>query len=145
VPPSGRKCPDGGTPIGEAVSADNATIPYRVPGASSSMEDAVKARANVVAAMPKRQWMNITSSPRPCNWFTDHLEPGSTNARNRRTFDVIKVGLVDSQFIVSRKRTRNFMDIASVWKQSVLQNIRDVDAASDSSDEYWAALDVVME
>ncbi|KIJ11816.1 hypothetical protein PAXINDRAFT_15389 [Paxillus involutus ATCC 200175] len=47
--------------------------------------------------------------------------------------------------IVSRKRTRNFLDIASVWKHSVLQNIRDADAASDSSDEYWAALDVVME
>jgi hypothetical protein len=130
---------------GEAASSDNAPIPYRVPGASSSMEDAVKARANAVAAMPERRWMNIASSPRPCDWFTDHLEPGSTNARNRRTFDVIKVGLVDSQFIVSRKRTRNFMDIASVWKQSVLQNIRDADAASDSSDEYWAALDVVME
>ncbi|KIJ16124.1 hypothetical protein PAXINDRAFT_11167 [Paxillus involutus ATCC 200175] len=109
------------------------------------MEDAVKARANAAAAMPERRWMNIASSPRPCDWFTDHLEPGSTNARNRRTFDVIKVGLVNSQFIVSRKRTRNFMDIASVWKQSVLQNIRDADAASDSSDEYWAALDVVME
>jgi hypothetical protein len=130
---------------GEAASADNAPIPYRVPGASSSLEVAVKARANAVAAMPERRWMNIASSPRPCDWFTDHLDFGSSNARNRRTFDVIKVGLVNSQFIVSRKRTRNFLDIASVWKQSVLQNIRDADAASDSSDEYWAALDVVME
>ncbi|KIK80953.1 hypothetical protein PAXRUDRAFT_157274 [Paxillus rubicundulus Ve08.2h10] len=50
-------------------------------------------------------------------------------------------GLVDSTFLVSRKRTRNFLDISSVWKQAVLQNIRDADADSNSSDEYWLALD----
>jgi hypothetical protein len=62
-----------------------------------------------------------------------------------RTFDVLKVGLLDSKFIVSRKRTRNFLDIANVWKTSVLQNIREADAASNSSEELWAALDVEME
>ncbi|KIK78868.1 hypothetical protein PAXRUDRAFT_162858 [Paxillus rubicundulus Ve08.2h10] len=126
---------------GEAASSDNAPIPYKVLGASASLEAAVKARANVVASMPEHRWTNIASSPRPCDWFTDHLTTDKGNARNRRTFDILKAGLVDSTFIISRKRTRNFLDIAAVWKSSVLQNIRDVDADSNSSDEYWLALD----
>jgi hypothetical protein len=133
---------------GEAASSDNAPIPFKIPGASSSPRRAAKAHADVLAAMPEGRWTRIASSPRPCDWFTDHLDPDSDAAKNMRTFDVLKAGLIDSKFIVSRKRTRNFLDISSVWKQSVLQNIRDADAASDSSgssEEYWAALDVIME
>jgi hypothetical protein len=130
---------------GEAASSDNAPIPFKIPGASSSPRRAAKAHADVLAGMPENRWLRITSSPRPCDWFTDHLSPDSDNARNMRTFDVLKVGLLDSKFIVSRKRTRNFLDIANVWKTSVLQNIREADAASNSSEELWAALDVEME
>jgi hypothetical protein len=131
---------------GEAASSDNAPIPFKIPGASSSPRRAAAAHARVLAEMPEGRWKRITSSPRPCDWFTDHLDPDSDAAKNVRTFDLLKVGLIDSKFIVSRKRTRNFLDIASVWKQSVLQNIRDADADSEhsgSSEEYWAALDVI--
>lgn len=41
------------------------------------------------------------------------------------TWDLRKTSLFNSRIIVSRKRTRNFMDISNLWKKTVLENLEE--------------------
>jgi len=41
------------------------------------------------------------------------------------TWDMRKTSLFNSRIILSRKRTRNFMDLSNLWKKTVLENLEE--------------------
>ena len=101
-----------------------------------------------------REWSNrafdtggITSAdirdgyPRPTERFGDlkDILPELTSEQVSfgypiRIPDIRKISIIDSKFIVSRKRTRNLFDLTNLWKRSIFQRMeRNLPADSSTS------------
>jgi hypothetical protein len=57
----------------------------------------------------------------------DYPAPPNTKGVQEETWDLRETNIFNSRVILSRKRTRNFLDLTNLWKKSVLEKIeRDV-------------------
>jgi hypothetical protein len=63
---------------------------------------------------PVEPWVCPRASPRPKDWIRLFLDG--------MTFDVIRTGLPDRRFLVSRKRTSNLFDLTNTWKKVILSD-----------------------
>jgi hypothetical protein len=57
----------------------------------------------------------------------EYPAPAQIRGTSREVFDVRETNILNSRVILSRKRTRNFLDLTNLWKKSVLESLeRDV-------------------
>ena len=62
--------------------------------------------------------------PRTLIWHA-YQETDDPSREYLDTWDLRKTNLFNSKVILSRKRTRNFLDITNLWKRTVFQNIEE--------------------
>ncbi|KAG1816656.1 hypothetical protein DFJ58DRAFT_673505 [Suillus subalutaceus] len=63
---------------------------------------------------PLGEWFRPLPTLVPQDWMSDFL--------TEQVFDVIKAGLCNRRFLVSRKQTATMFDLTNTWKKSLLSD-----------------------
>ncbi len=84
------------------------------------------------------QWLEHHSAG---NYSIDYPRPPRNEAPSVEEWDLAKTDIFNSRVIVSRKRTRNFLDLTNTWKRSVLETLEDhvLDDLVDTAARYTAS------
>ena len=69
-----------------------------------------------------REWINRSNTG---NFDKEYPPPPIDEANTLDDMDLSKTNIFNSRVIVSRKRTRNFMDLTNLWKKTVLETLED--------------------
>jgi hypothetical protein len=86
------------------------------------------------------RWRDLAPSDQPSEWMSRTILFEEGRVKEEVFFDVARAGLLDRQWLVSRKRTRNLFDATQAWKQSVLSEINEDTHSANSEEEYWSQL-----
>jgi hypothetical protein len=77
-----------------------------------------------------REWLERADAGRhnltfPAPNLEDYRDPRRRGEGYDDCWDLRKTSLFNSRIILSRKRTRNFMDLSNMWKKTVLENLEE--------------------